>query len=148
MKALTVIQPWAWLIATGQKLVENRSWKPPEHMIGQRIALHAGKKRNSKVDIWLEDSLDILTPEELDIGAIVATVRIAGVITLEEQLAPAQRQWFCGPFGWVFDQVAILDEPILDVNGQLGLWNVPDDVLVELKERHLALRIVQQAVSF
>lgn len=43
MKALTVKQPWASLIASGIKGVENRSWKVPKSIQGQRIAIHAGK---------------------------------------------------------------------------------------------------------
>lgn len=42
MKALTVWQPWATLIAIGAKPYEFRSWSPPRWLIGQRIAIHAG----------------------------------------------------------------------------------------------------------
>lgn len=45
MKALTVWQPWASLIAVGAKPFEFRSWKPPAAVIGQRIAIHAGARR-------------------------------------------------------------------------------------------------------
>jgi len=41
MKALSIKQPWAWLIASGFKPVENRSW--PTNYRG-RIYVHAGKK--------------------------------------------------------------------------------------------------------
>jgi len=42
MKALTLKQPWAWAVAHAGKDVENRTWKPPASVIGQRIAIHAG----------------------------------------------------------------------------------------------------------
>lgn len=44
MKALTVWQPWASLIAIGAKPYEFRGWKPPRSIIGQRIAIHAGAR--------------------------------------------------------------------------------------------------------
>lgn len=43
MKSLSVIQPWATLIATGAKRIETRSWAPPESVIGERLAIHASK---------------------------------------------------------------------------------------------------------
>jgi hypothetical protein len=44
MKALTIWQPWASLIAIGAKPYEFRGWKPPRSIIGQRIAIHAGAR--------------------------------------------------------------------------------------------------------
>ncbi|WWT39816.1 hypothetical protein [Microcystis phage Mwe-JY25] len=44
MKALTIWQPWASLIAIGAKPYEFRGWKPPRAIIGQRIAIHAGAR--------------------------------------------------------------------------------------------------------
>ena len=44
MKALTIWQPWASLIAMGAKPYEFRGWKPPKSLIGQRLAIHAGAR--------------------------------------------------------------------------------------------------------
>ena len=44
MKAISLHQPWASLIAEGTKTIETRSWQPPKALIGQRIAIHAAKK--------------------------------------------------------------------------------------------------------
>ena len=41
MKAITVLQPWAWLLATGKKRCETRSWKT--NYRGE-ILIHAGKQ--------------------------------------------------------------------------------------------------------
>ncbi len=43
MPAITLHQPWASLIAHGIKKVETRSWPPPHSIIGERIAIHAGR---------------------------------------------------------------------------------------------------------
>lgn len=44
MKALTVWQPWASLIAIGAKPYEFRSWKPPASLVGKQLAIHAGAR--------------------------------------------------------------------------------------------------------
>lgn len=44
-KALSIKQPWAWLIAAGYKDVENRSW--PTNYRG-RFYIHASKKYDKK----------------------------------------------------------------------------------------------------
>lgn len=52
MKALTVWQPWAGLLATGVKAVENRTWAPRcgELRRGDYLAIHAGSKYDR--DSW------------------------------------------------------------------------------------------------
>ena len=45
MRALTLDQPWVQLMAWGLKNIETRSWPAPRILIGQRIAIHAGKRK-------------------------------------------------------------------------------------------------------
>ena len=45
MKTLTLHQPWASLIRDGDKAIETRSWPAPKALVGQRIAIHAGKRQ-------------------------------------------------------------------------------------------------------
>ena len=45
MKAISIKQPWASLIAHGIKDIENRTWKCPQKYIGQKILIHASKVR-------------------------------------------------------------------------------------------------------
>lgn len=45
MRGLTVIEPWAYAICHLDKRIENRSIRPPVHLIGERIAIHAGMKK-------------------------------------------------------------------------------------------------------
>lgn len=44
MKAISLWQPWASLIACGAKPYETRDWAPPAALIGHYIAIHAAKK--------------------------------------------------------------------------------------------------------
>lgn len=41
MKVLSIRQPWAWLIMTGLKDIENRTWNTD---FRGRFAIHASKK--------------------------------------------------------------------------------------------------------
>lgn len=44
MYAISLWEPWASLIAANMKHWETRSWKYPEHLHGQQIAIHAAKR--------------------------------------------------------------------------------------------------------
>lgn len=63
MKAITLHQPWASLIARGIKHIETRSWEPPRSLYGQRIAIHAGKSPVKRTDPMFND----LVAEKLDL---------------------------------------------------------------------------------
>lgn len=43
MHAITLHQPYASLIACGAKRIETRNWPAPPAIVGQRLAIHAGK---------------------------------------------------------------------------------------------------------
>lgn len=63
VKALSVKQPYASLIAIGAKIREFRTWAPPAAVIGTRIAIVASKSPK-----W----------DDLPTGEAVCTVRITG----------------------------------------------------------------------
>ena len=111
MKAISLWQPWASLIACGAKPFETRSWAPPRELIGTTIAIHAAKKidkgaaefatelmygQHQPGGFELADSLDASfegTPDELmgifgmatmPIGCIVCTARLDAAFQLGE----------------------------------------------------------------
>lgn len=51
MKALTLWQPWASLVAAGVKPFEFRAWAAPASIVGQRIAIHAGARKVQKGEL-------------------------------------------------------------------------------------------------
>lgn len=55
MKAISLWQPWASLIACGAKPYETRDWAPPVNLIGQTIAIHAAKKIDKDAAEFAED---------------------------------------------------------------------------------------------
>lgn len=98
MKALTLTQPWATLIASGAKTIETRSWSTRYR---GPLAIHAGKgigEFESEGALWvlalsepfrtaLADA-DIYNPGTLPRGAIVATCHL---VSIEEMLPGDQK---------------------------------------------------------
>lgn len=118
MRVLTIRQPFAWVIIEGLKDIENRSWRPPSDIIGQRIAIHAGKQWHKQGLQWVETELGLRVPRGLIRGAIIGTAEIVGVVEASES------PWFIGPLGWV------LANPVrcapVPMRGKLGLWKCPE----------------------
>ena len=145
MKALTLIQPWAALIASGVKLIENRTWRAPADLIGQRIAIHAGKKVDQDAIDGVIDSEDerldeygglriIETPLWRVTGAILRTALLVSVNDESDdpdmEAGEGQSWWFNGPYGFVLRDVRIV-APIA-CKGALGFWRVPDDIAKQI----------------
>jgi hypothetical protein len=137
MRALTLWQPWAWTKAIGIKRIENRTWRPPGFMLGQRFALHAGKRWDrASHEALLNNAWTPPPRAELAAGAVVATCRLVTVATSADEAARLagadQARWFFGPFGWVVADVVTLPRPI-PCRGFQGLWRLPADVAVAVK---------------
>lgn len=156
MRAITIRQPWASLIALGQKFVETRSRR-----IGFRgpLAIHAsGTLEPWQVALMAEEpfrtvleaaGLIRVDPGDrsvnvtaLPLGAIVAHAELIACAPVEEvriRLLPkialqkhppheiAFGDYSAGRFGWLLDQVRPLRHPI-PARGALGLWR-PDVAL-------------------
>jgi hypothetical protein len=137
MKALSILQPWAWAIAKGHKAVENRTWVPPAGVVGSRIALHASAKKVGKGDqgdfVELLEEFDIVYPNDIwpsmPYGAVVAVATVKGYVnTAGAKTLPRDvYRWFNGPYGWLLADVLDLPEPV-PAKGSLGLWVMPSDV--------------------
>lgn len=124
MRALSVRQPWAWLIVNGHKDVENRDWS-----CGYRgpLLIHAGKtlthKYHREQQQVIADVFGIVLPawDQLPRGGIV------GVATLVDVVDDSDSPWFTGRVdggcGWVLRDARPL--PFYPCAGALGFFNVP-----------------------
>lgn len=125
MQALTLIQPFGWALFHG-KPVENRSWAPPAGIIGQRIAIHAGKRYDREGELFVCRQLGLeRLPDEVHRQGVIGTAIIDRAI--DEQLVAdplMDSPWFSGPWGWVLRDVRELERPIA-CKGMLGLWRLP-----------------------
>lgn len=126
MKALSIRQPWAWLIVNGHKDIENRSW--PTRYRGQ-VLVHASKgmtraEYDDVVEFIENDLLNVQLPprETLERGGIVGQVTIFNCVTASDS------PWFFGPQGFHLRDAAAL--PFVPIKGALGFFDVPDDLVV------------------
>ena len=119
MKALSIRQPWAWLVIHGYKDIENR-----KHHFGVRgeFLVHASKQPAANYDEICRQVLEVfeieIPPfEELPKGALVGKSEITDCVT--ESDSP----WFHGPNGLVLKNSEAFGEPI-PWKGRLGFFNV------------------------
>lgn len=97
MKALSIRQPWAWLIVHGGKDIENRSRRT--HLRG-RIYVHAsqGMTRDEYAmgDVMAaENGISLPAFEDLKRGGIIGSVEIIDCV--DNHPSP----WFFGPVGYL-----------------------------------------------
>ncbi len=128
MQTLTICQPYATLIATGSKTVENRKWSTA---IRERIAIHAGKS-----EAWLNAYRGLLPPN-MSFGAIVATAELIDCVSYDDVRIGkhgSRYDWILtdhhssGPYCFILAHVRKLPEPIA-ARGNQGFWQFPDSRL-------------------
>ena len=79
MKALSIMQPWAWLIVNGHKSVENRTWNT--NYRGQ-LLIHAGRKQDAAGYDFIQDEFpQIKLPTVWEMSHLIGGV--VGICTLE-----------------------------------------------------------------
>jgi hypothetical protein len=118
MKALSIRQPWAWLIVNGHKDIENRSW--PTHFRG-RVLIHAGK---GMTGAEYEEAASLCSKAAVTLPAFVQLERggIVGLATVTGCVDDSDSLWFFGKFGFELANAQPL--PFLPCKGQLGFFQV------------------------
>ena len=147
MKALTMTQPWATLVAIGENSIETRSWSTRYR---GKLAIHAAKgfPREARELCRLSPYRQVLArhgyadASSLPLGAIIAVADLVDVMkftraSLREVRARARAgelptheadfgDFSPGRYGWVLEKVRPLSEPI-PMRGMLGLWEVSEE---------------------
>jgi hypothetical protein len=118
-RALSVRQPWAWLIAHGYKDVENRTWRTTFRGM---LYVHAGRRIDHDGIEWCRAMFpDIELPTEYPTGGIVGSAEVVGCV---DHSASA---WFVGPYGFVLSGAAPCR--YIPLAGRLGLFAVDEGFL-------------------
>lgn len=130
LRALTVLQPWASLIAQGRKPWENRT-RDPGIRHGRWVAVHAGKRLHARLD-WARDVAPDVDPHELPTGAILGLVWMEPAVPVSA--VTTGQEWACGPMCIPCSLPIMLDEPI-PCRGKLGLWRVGSEILAAIEEQ-------------
>ncbi|MFO1458256.1 MAG: ASCH domain-containing protein [Verrucomicrobiota bacterium] len=134
MNVVSLLQPWATLVAIGAKQFETRSWKTPYR---GPLLIHASKgKDRAGRDLWNESSVGFPSFDELPFGRILCEVRLLEVHRAEDiepWLDDREAQYgnyAPGRFAWKLQLVRRFKEPIM-AKGRLGFWNfdLPEGLL-------------------
>jgi hypothetical protein len=138
LKAITIHQPWATLIAIGEKENETRSWATKYR---GPLAIHAGKKLDKDACSWypIIEVLELhdYTVDNLPTGAIVAYANLTGcheVVGLKGSRSAYLNNhevvegkefafgWYdLNRYAWKMTEVQKIDP--IPAKGQQGLWN-------------------------
>lgn len=116
MKALSIRQPWAWLIVNGHKPVENRTWATNHR---GDLLIHAGQVFDTEglhSVLAAFPHLRQVLPQQYELGGIVGTAQLVNCV--QQHPSP----WFTGPYGFVMYQPRPV--PFVRMPGQLGLFSV------------------------
>lgn len=137
MKAITIKQPWATLIALGEKKLETRSWQTKHR---GPLAIHAGKQ----IDIESCDYLPIKQAlqkhgiesyKDLPTSVVLAIVDLIDCHKVPNEISPAgivfgkklegNEVYFGnyseGRYAWELANLKVFPEP-LPAKGKLRLW--------------------------
>lgn len=146
MKAISLFQPWASLIAVGCKTMETRSWYTSyrgELAIAATARVPAAYVAPANELLNDRDIRRFLEPygwvslSSLPMGCIVARAKLVSCYPTDHDFVAGRLQRWryeraCGDyrpnrFAWVFSEIDGLAEPIA-AKGRQGLWNVPDEL--------------------
>jgi len=151
LRALTLTQPWAGLVASGIKLIENRPKPPPAVMIGQRFAIHASREidqlvfdRIYEIDPGLRPELATTREQSrwhqlariksaiIGVGTLLSFAEDLEGLRASGCVSEDQERWYFPPsIGYMLADVRPLERPI-PIKGMLGFWTIPHDEAAEI----------------
>ena len=113
MKALSIRQPWAWLILHG-KDVENRTWRTT---FRGKFLIHASLTfDNEAYETLKECGVKMPVKDKFKRGGIVGRAELVDCV--DRSNSP----WFLGPHGFVLENARPL--PFRKCKGRLNFFNV------------------------
>jgi hypothetical protein len=154
MKVITITQPWATLVALGEKCIETRSWKTYHHGL---LGIHAAKGfPNWARAMCFQHPFDTAlarcgyeTPDDLPTGALIATCSLVTCQLMTHRMIhdPNFSAWHfngnfwelteqerafghyeTGRYAWLLRLVEPLDAPV-EIGGKLGLWDYDGELI-------------------
>ena len=148
MKCISLWQPWATLLALGEKQIETRSWNTNIRGI---VAIHAAKRkwdsdivrrtpyvtvlqryRPNKAGCFFYDDM---LKEILPLGCIIAIGELKRCIEITEENTPCGYEYAFGDYrpgrySWLFSNVKKI-EPI-PYKGRQGFFEMPDNLVSQV----------------
>lgn len=111
MRALSLRQPWASMIASGSKTIETRTWRTNYR---GPLAIHASARPYKDMD--------------LPTGGIIAVARLYDCRPMEAADEDAACiSLYDGAYAWLLADVQPV--ALIPCKGMLGLWVPPEDII-------------------
>lgn len=136
MKAITLHEPWATLVAIGAKKIETRGWATRYR---GPLAIHASRSRQAwHINVaWQEPFFTALRPIHRKLedgrigfcfpfGCVIAICRLIDCVLITPKNVPPDPErsfgdYTPGRYAWVLKDIKPLPEPV-PVKGRQGLW--------------------------
>ena len=131
MKAITLYQPWATLVAIGAKKIETRSWRT--NYLGP-LAIHASKTFPGWARALCREEpfrselakAGYTNIDDLPLGQVVAICKLYDCEEIKNANVPRGKERYFGDyrrgrFMWFLRDVKRLEKPV-PVRGHQGLW--------------------------
>ena len=120
MKAISIRQPWAWLVVHGHKDIENRTWATKYR---GKTLIHASGHKITRVEY--DDFVGCCRAVRIKSFPAIngfKTSRIVGSVELVVCVEESKSRWYFGPYGFVLKNAKKL--PFRQMKGKLNIWNV------------------------
>jgi len=139
-RALTLWQPWAWLVANGHKGVENRPPGFSHKSFRGDFWIHAAAESSKSIGSWplavklcaelIGPDFQIPNARDLSFGAIIGRATITGILVPKGHMfhKPDVRWHFSHQYGFIVENAVALEKPVA-CRGYQGFWSVPHGVL-------------------
>jgi hypothetical protein len=124
MKALSIRQPWAWLIIHGGKDIENRTWHTKYR---GRFLVHAAQGMTRR-ELYAANRFCMM--RGLPIPMALSDLERGGVIgsvELVDSVDTSDSPWYMGQKGFLLRDPKPL--PFTPLKGRLGFFEVPDELV-------------------
>jgi len=137
VKVISLLEPWASLVAVGAKHIETRSWATKYR---GPLGIHAskGRKPENMNLAWKEPFYAALESIHREVngkpslryhpGCIISTCNLVDCLEMTPEFLLNMKSpeldfghYEIGRFAWILEDVRRLPEPIL-AKGKLGLW--------------------------
>ena len=139
MKALSLMEPWAALIAAGVKSIETRSWRTAYR---GPLYIHASRAKVDQKDPHIQRLLSLLPEGSLHPGFVVCRCVLKDCLPMDESFLgwieahPLEKlcgEYAPGRFAWVLEQMEPLEAPVA-AGSQIGTLTVTagEEIVAEL----------------
>ena len=150
MKAISIRQPWAYLVIKGIKPIENRTWKLPEKYKEKRVLVHTGMQYDNRqildlftTDQWYSlfpsDKSEYILERKWQTSAIIGSVEIVDCVINHPSIWAEKTDIISDPdcglpiygdkiYNWVLKDPILFSKHILNVKGKLSFFTpeIPD----------------------